>query len=241
MYNFYPFIPPIPNTNDAPPTIYALLNAYVNGEKDSWEDGYVTPTHLAELGRGAIFDFNYPLSSKISRVEFEKNILNKFMERRIGRETLPAFKIALEVKLNEIMPKYNILFDASINWNLFNDGENMTRTYTENRTDTGESQNIMNTSSTGTSDRRYSNLPQNQISDISSGDYMTDYNLDSDESTSESSNDSTSSANGETIINETIKRSPADKMKMYKDMLEIESNIYTMIYKDLSSLFYGLV
>lgn len=233
-YDYYPFIPRIPNDNELPPTIFYILDSYCNGDKeDILNDEYIKPSDLAKYGRSAIFDFSYPLSSNINKEEFEINILNKFLERRIGRETLTAFKIALSVKLNEIMPKYNKLFDTFTEWNLFNDGEKYTRTYNESRNDSGNS----SSSSNNESDRRYSNEPQNEINDIKDGRYMTEYNLDTDKLNTSNN----SSTNGNTNISEVINRSPSDKFKLYKDMLELQDNIYSMIYKDLSVLFYALV
>lgn len=240
-YYSYPFVPLIPNTNEKPPTIYAILDAYCNGEESFLNENYVTPTNLAKEGKKAIFDFEYPLSDKVNKDTFEEMILNKFMMRRIGYESLTAFKIAFSVKLNEIMPKYNKLFDASINWDIFNDGEVYTRNYNESRKDSGTSSNNLNSNNSSTSDRRYSNVPQNEIDDIKDGSYMTDYNYDTDSSNVSSTNNGSTSTNGNTDINEIIKRSPADKFKIYKDMLELETNIYTLIFKDLEKLFYGLV
>ena len=241
-YSYYPFIPKIPNDNELPPTIFYILNSYCNGEDDDFlNENYVKPSELAKKGRGIIFDFYYPLSSNINKEMFETNILNKFIERRIGRETLTAFKIALNVKLNEIMPKYNKLFDATINWNIFNDGENYERTYNELRNDSGTSSNNSSSNSSNTSDRRYSNIPENQIQDVKDGTYLTEYNFDTDINNTSMNNSGTSQTNGGTNISETTKRSPADKFKLYKDMLEMQESIYTMIYKDLSVLFYALV
>lgn len=246
----YPMlIPRIPNTNEKPPTIYAILNSYVNFGKDFLEEEYVSPTKLAEKGQNAIFDFDYPLSNNIKRSDFQKMILNKFMMRRIGYETLPAFKIALYVKLNEIMPKYNILFDAINGWNLFSDGDEETRLYTEKRIDSGTSQNEMinesTNDSTNTSDRRYNNTPENQIADVKSGAYLTEYNFDTDEVSSTtnvtSTNNGTNENNTNVEINETIKHSPSDKLKLYKEFMESSHNIYEMIFKDLSVLFYGVL
>lgn len=241
-YEYYPFIPRIPNTNEKPPTIYAILNSYCNGASDDFlEDNYITPSNLAKNGRSAIFDFDYPLSYNVSKEKFEEMILNKFMMRRIGYESLTAFKIALNVKLNEIMPKYNKLFDALVNWNLFEDGEGYTRNYNESRNDSGETTSQTSSSSETTSDRRFSALPQNELQSIKDGNYMTDYNLDNDTNDLSTSNNSASSTNGKTNISEIIKRSPADKLRIYKEMLDDENNIYTMIFKELNSLFYALV
>lgn len=232
-YDYFPFVPRIPNTNEAPPTIYAILNSYCNGEEDDFlSEDYVKPTDLAKNGRSAIFDFTYPLTSNVSKEDFETLILNHFMMRRIGRQTLPAFKISLSAKLNEIMPKYNKMFDSFINWNIFEDGESYTRNYNENRSDSGTS----NSSSNNESDRRFSNEPQNQIQDIKDGSYMSEYNLDTDKASSNNS----SQTNGNTNVTETIKRSPANKMEIYKNMEEINS-IYSYIFKELEVLFYGLL
>ena len=68
---------------------------------------------------------------------------------------------------------------------------------------------------------------------------MTDYNYDTDTSTGTTT--SNSSGTNTNTTNETINRSPADKIKIYNEFIENKNNIYTMIFKDLDSLFYGLV
>ena len=52
--------------------------------------------------------------------------------RRIGQETLRAFQLTLSNKLNEIMPYYNKLFDMLEGWDIFSDGEEVTRTSENN-------------------------------------------------------------------------------------------------------------
>lgn len=238
IYNFVPFLPYIPITHEEPPTIYAILNSYVNFGKS--DDEKVKSYNLAKEGKQVIFDFDYPLSQNVDKDKFEELILNKFLMRRIGYETVNAFKIALNVKLNEIMPKYNKLFDISENWNIF-DGETYERTYNEERLDNGTSSNNMTTNTTDTSDRRYSNVPQNEIEDIKNGDYMTDYNFDDNRTNSSSNNNSTSNTTGNTSINELTKRSLSDKFKTYQEYLDMQDSIYTKIFKDLEILFYGIV
>ena len=236
MWNpfLYPLtIPRLPNKNYKPPTIYQLLEAIVNYGKDD----KTKIKNLAKDGRSKFFDFEYPLSSKVSKEEFETMILNKFMMRRIGFETLVAFKVALNVKLNEIMPIYNKMFDFLEGWDLFNDGEVTTR----DRDYTGNNyiSSGINSSSTNTSDRRFSELPQNEISNVQDGRYMTDYNYDTDNNTT-NTNQSTS-GNDSNREHEVITRSPADKIRIYREFLENKNNIYSMIFKDLEELFYQLV
>lgn len=259
LFMFYPFLPP---NNNLPPTIYTILESIVNPDVDLNEPApEVKIKDLAKAGRETIFNFDYPLTSNITKEKFETMILNHFLQRRIGFETVTAFRIQLDVKLNEIMPLYNKMFDALENWEIFNDGEVTTRTGTDNRTQNSTqnstnntNNNLTNHSTTSTSDvsdRRNSELPQNQLEDLRNGSYVTNYNYDTntnngeDNSTSQGSSTSTNnSSNNSTdnnIYNETIKRTPADKIAILKEMQENIKSIYTMIFKDLECLFYQLV
>lgn len=232
----FPFLysPMIPNLKklwndfDQPPTIYSLLNSYVNFENPE----PVKISNLASAGRSMFFDFDYPLAEGWSKEDFETMILNHFMMRRIGYETVTAFKLALNVKLNEVMPEYNRLYESLDGWDLFNDGESITRDTTDNG-----SQSISQAgTSSNTSDRRFSDTPQNAISDVQSGTYVTDYNYD--QNTGTESNNTISS--NSTATHESINRTPADKIRIYNEFLTARQNLYTMIFKDLDSLFYQI-
>lgn len=245
----YPFLnyilagPLFVPTDNRPPTIYDILNAMANFDKP--ENEQIKVSQLAEQMHTRVFDFNYPLSTKINRNKFEIMILNKFLMRRIGFETFTAFKIQLNVKLNEIMPKYNKLFDALENWDIFNDGEVTAR----KGEDTSQIQNkneLTNTSTNNTenvSDRRYSDTPQNQLQNLRDGSYVTKYNYDTD--TAKSNDNSNSQGKSNTDSNnkywEEISRSPADKIKIYQEMQDNINSIYTLIYNDLEDLFYSLL
>lgn len=241
----FPMMFRIPDDYNIPPTLYSILNSIVNFENED----PVKIKDLARYSRSKIFDFDYPLSQYADKEEFECMILNHYIMRRIGYETMTAFKIALNVKLNEIMPMYNKLFDSIHEWNIFNDGELTERNVRDTR-DKVENNNLTNnlsnnTSTNNISDRRNSELPQDQIINVQNGSYMTDYNYDTDTgnsiSTSNSSsiNNITNNENGE--LSEIIKRTPADKMKNYKEFIESKRNIMSMIFKDLDPLFYGLI
>lgn len=228
-YRIYPFImPPTYPDYNLPPTIYALLNSIVNfGEEEKTKI-----KDLASAGRSEIFDFDYPLSTHVTKEDFEVMILNHFLMRRIGYDTLTAFKIALDVKLNEIMPMYNKMFDMLDGWNLFNDGESVTRSVM----DSGNNSINNITTSTNTSDRRYSDTPQNQLADVRNGTYITDYNYDQDSGSVSSSSAGTDSR----TTSELITRTPSDKIRIYKEFLENKKSIMTMIFEELDTLFYGL-
>lgn len=253
---FLPF-PFIPANCEKPPTVYTILESIVNYGKDE----KTKIKDLAKVGRTTIFDFDYPLTDKISKEDFESMILNHFLMRRIGFETVTAFRIGLNVKLNEIMPVYNKMFEAISNWDIFNDGEITEKTGTDNRTQNSTQNSTNNTnnsltnhSTTSTadiSDRRNSELPQNQLEDLRNGSYVTNYNYDTNtnngednstsQGTSTATNNSSNNSTDNNIYNETIKRSPADKIAIYKEFQENLKSIYGMIFKDLECLFYQLI
>ena len=252
IYNplFYPFFSPL---NEKPPTLYAILNSIANfGKEDKTKI-----KDLASATREKIFNFTYPLTTKVDKEEFEKMILNHYMMRRIGFETVTAFQLQLNVKLNSIMPMYNKLFDMLDGWDLLNDGEKVTRTLTDektsdttnNNTTSNTLENKSTTENITTEDRRESDLPQSEIDNVQDGSYMTRYNLDKTTvNGSDNSNSSgTSTTNGSTNTNENVKtleeisRTPADKISIYKQFQENLTSIYQMIFKELDDLFYGLI
>lgn len=249
--------PKLPTNCDLPPTIYSILESYVNFDNDEPKK----IKELAKYGRGIIFNFDYPLTSNEDKEKFECMILNHFLMRRIGYDTVTAFRIALDVKLNEIMPFYNKMFDMLDGWDLFSDGEvttrvqsdsrNITDTNTNTTNQTTSGSDTINNTTTSTSDRRNSNTPQNELSDVRDGKYVSNYdydtNNDTNNTTSTSSNtlNSTNNSNGTSSnignLQETITRTPADKIRIYKEFMENRKSIYTLIFEELDPLFYGLV
>lgn len=241
MYPFFNWLlvsPLFIPTDTRPPSIYDIMDAMANFNV---EDKTKT-TDLAKATHSKIFDFDYPLSNNINKDDFECMILNHYIMRRIGFQTFTAFKIQLNVKLNEIMPLYNKMFDALQNWDIFNDGEKLSRYGNENRKNNTNNtlENTSNTETTTTSDRRESNTPQNQLENVRDGTYVTNYNYDTDSTNSSDNSNSkgTSNSTDENIYEETIEKSPADKIAILKEMQENIKSIYTMIFKDLDSLFY---
>lgn len=240
MYNMFEFtlLPQFVNANEKPPTIYAILESIVNPDVDLNDPSpEVKIKDLAKAGRSTIFNFDYPLTSNITKEKFETMILNHFLQRRIGFETVTAFRIQLDVKLNEIMPLYNKMFDALENWNIFNDGETVTRTQDETRT--SKLNNTSNNNIEDISDRRYSDTPQSHLENIRDASYVTDYNYDTN--TTKSNNTTNSNGEDNNKIQEKIERTPADKITILKEMQENIKSIYTLIFKDLECLFYQLV
>ena len=243
------FMPMIPTNNMKPPTIYAILNSICNFDTET----QTKIVDLAKVGRTKIFNFDYPLSEKVDKEKFECMILNHFLQRRINFQTITGFQIQLNVKLNEIMPLYNKMFDSLDGWNIFEDGEKTTHDSTDDRTTNVENtannslSSNSNTTSDNISDLRYSKMPQNELQNIKDGKYVTEYNYNqdnatnTDESTSTGSSSGTSNTKDNNILHEEWNRSPADKIAIYKEFQENLKSIYGMIFKDLECLFYGLV
>ena len=239
---FIPMLMPmIPTWNEKPPTLYSILESIVNFDKEE----QTKIKDLAKAGRSTIFNFTYPLSENISKEDFECMILNHFIMRRIGFDTLTAFKIQLDVKLNEIMPMYNKLIDLLYEENAF--GEITKKTGKDNRVvqnaTTNEMENSSNTSHENISDRRGSDTPQNHLENIRDGSYVTEYHYDKDNSkntdTSKSNGKSNSNTKDDNIYEETTSR--INLFEVYAKLNEEIKNIYTMIFKDLDCLFYQLV
>lgn len=249
---FSPFF--IPSNCSKPPTLFYLLESIVNPNIDLNEPAPdVKIKDLAKIGRTTIFNFDYPLSTHITKEKFETMILNHYLMRRINFDTLTAFRIQLDVKLNEIMPIYNKMFDSLENWNIFEDGETTKResidvrnidvnSNTNNEVDSNTTNSIENTQ-----DLRNSKLPQNQIQNVKDGKYLSEYNYNTNNTNSNDTSKQTGKSNNTTNTNdknnenETIKRSPADKISIYKSMQDDIKSIYTLIFDDLDELFYGVI
>lgn len=206
--------------NPIPPTLYSILNSIAN--YDATEKTKIRD--LAKVTHSKVFDFDYELSSALNKDAFEIEILNHYMMRRIGFETFTAFQLFLENKLKEILPYYNIMLDAFKDYNLFNNGEVISRIKSDTRNTTGTS------GSSG--ENRLSEYPLNELDDLTDGKYVSSQNK-----SNITANNTTNDVGSE---NERIERSPDDKMSIYKSYLETKRSVMSMIYKELDKLFYGL-
>lgn len=55
---------------------------------------------------------NYPIYDESHREELNKRIIDHYWEREIGQETIQSFYHNLNVKMNEIMPYYNQMYES---------------------------------------------------------------------------------------------------------------------------------
>lgn len=227
-----------------PPELYNLLKAI------AFDNNIETNLYnLPEKTHQFVFDFDYPLFEKVNKDKFETDILEYFIQRRIGFETYTIFKMQLRNKLNVIMPYYNKLFSFLDGWDLFIDGETITHTLTgtdKKQTDS-TTDNTLNSTTQDISeqDLRNSKYPQNQIEDLKDGSYVSDANFNkfSNNGSSNSTGNTTYNENNNSTntLEEETKRTPADKLAIYNSFIESKNNIMQKIYDELDVLFYQLV
>ena len=226
FYINYPYVENYSPVNK-PPTLYAILNSLVNYNANE----KVKIMDLAENGRDLIFDFNYFTFPKFEneQQELEKSdeekyveecILNHFMERRIGYDTVTSFKLHLRDRLNDIMP----LFIASWNIIMQNPDDFI---FDEFREISHEETTSLD-SSGGTIDK-YSDTPQGQLTNVSTNTYLTDYRDISVTGDEDGTRDFTEN-------NQYIRPREA-----YFQLIEAKNpNLFTKLYNDLECLFYQL-
>lgn len=226
--------------NMKPLTLLSVLQMY-----DTSEGLTSKISDLPILYHDRIFDFNYPLTINVNKDDFEIKILKHFILRRIGFETIQAFKLMLDDKLNTIMPKYNIMLDNYYhNLNLYSKTDIEIEEYEASGSNSGtNSNNTTNSSTSNTiSDNRMSDTPQNSIADVQSGTYVSEYSYNVDSGSN--SDTSVSSGTNRNQTEDEYTRTRNTTTNIYgKDILEITQNIenvYELIFNDLDELFYQL-
>lgn len=202
--------------NDEPPYLSDLMESKVNYNNPNPVD----VDKLPQAFRGYLFDFDYPLDNQY-KYDFEITFLQHYMFRRIGFETYTSFKLHLIVKLKEIMPKYNKMFEGFSKLDFLGMKEIHQRQENESGSSTG----------TSTNDNRFSQLPQNEIQDVRDGAYLTDYTYNT--------GNTTGTAERET--NENLDITRVDEIEEYKKFLDFANNIYSDIFKECDALFFSIV
>ena len=201
------------------------------------------------------FDFqltNYPIFDENYRNTLNQNILYHYYENEIGFETAPLFRLYLNQRLNEIMPKYNELYKAQKNLidnNLLLNNVNITEqlqgSNTNNATTTGNSTSQSTNSGTSNNKNLFQDTPQGQISntDINNQTWATNLTLDSNTSNNTindtSSNSGTANVQGTNNYIKTIIGNNGGKFNIdiLNDIKNNLMNIDLMIIDELYDLF----
>ena len=122
-----------------------------------------------------IFDFDFPIFDENYRNVLERKILLHFYTREIGFETVGLWKLKLKMKLNEIMPYYNKLYNSeliefnplyTVNKTIHRGGDG-TQENSGKDTDTSDGWTHNNTLD------KYSDTPQGAIDNLVEGKYLT--------------------------------------------------------------------
>lgn len=122
-----------------------------------------------------VFNFDFPIFDEKYRKVLCSKILKHYYTREIAHETVGRWKLALNAKLNEIMPYYNQLYKSELlEFNPFYDVDltrsregsgTSNRTNTNTETSNNETKNVNSSSGTSNTDtlNRFSDTPQNSM------------------------------------------------------------------------------
>ena len=215
-----------------------------------------------------VFNFDFPIFDENYRQVLCRKILKHYYTREIAHETVGRWKLALNAKLNEIMPYYNQLYKSELlEFNPFYDVDltrsregsgTSNRTSNNTETNSGTSKNVSSGSSTNNTDtlNRFSDTPQNSMDTQGIADSVpltTVTKVNEDNTTSNEStdtltrNDSKTGNSTENINNtdnyiETVKgkQGTENYSSLLKKFRETFLNIDMMIIEDCSDCFFTL-
>ena len=215
-----------------------------------------------------VFNFDFPIFDEKYRQVLCRKILKHYYTREIAHETVGRWKLALNAKLNEIMPYYNQLYKSELlEFNPFYDVD-LTRSRegsgTSNRTsnnteiNSGTSKNVSSSSGTSNTDtlNRFSDTPQNSMDTQGIADSVplttvtkvNENNTTTNESTDTLTRNDNKTGSGTENINNTDKYIEKVKGKqgtenyssLLKKFRETFLNIDMMIIEDCSDCFFTL-
>ena len=215
-----------------------------------------------------IFNFDFPIFDENYRQVLCRKILKHYYTREIAHETVGRWKLALNAKLNEIMPYYNQLYKSELlEFNPFYDVDltrsregsgTSNRTSNNTETNSGTSKNVSSGSGTSNTDtlNRFSDTPQNSmdtqgITDsvpLTTVTKVNEDNTNTNESTDTLTRNDSKTGNGTENINNTDKYIETVKGKqgtenyssLLKKFRETFLNIDMMIIEDCSDCFFTL-
>ena len=132
--------------------------------------GYNKISEIIEAAKPKVFDFSFEMFDENYRGILETKILKHYYLREIGFETVGIWKHFLDMKLNEIMPYYNKLYEsAAIKFDPIHDVDYYRQ---HEGSDAGTTQNSGTNQSTGWD--YYSDTPQGSIDRLDNLTYLTD-------------------------------------------------------------------
>lgn len=201
--------------------------------------GYQSVEDVLNESWKKIFDFDFPIFDEDYRGILCKKILKHFYTREIGEETVGLWKLRLDMKMNEIMPYYNKLYESElIKFNPMYDVD-LTRDHTLRGDGTREYEDAGTVQSTVHDVTKFSDTPQGSLQNVENGKYLTDATI-VDTETNGVSNNSGSSVTGnlETYLEHVVgKNGGRSYSSMLKEFRETFLNIDMMVIEELDELF----
>lgn len=91
-----------------------LLRTVCESVIDEYPATYHNYKQIIEKARPYIFDFDYPIFDSSYKQILETKIIKHYFMREIGLETPALFLYYLDMKMNEIMPYYNQLYESQL-------------------------------------------------------------------------------------------------------------------------------
>lgn len=188
--------------------------------------------------RTKIFDFNYPKpnNSDETKIALETKIIKHYYMREIGFGSWGRFKLALNEKLNLIMPYFNDLY-KSVSLNGENPISNNEITETRITESTNQTSGSANGNDTSTSRQKFEDTP---TSELGNEDYATNITTNNVNTQSTSTNEGRS--NGNENMRRTItglsNYSKQEMIARYREnIINVDEAIVTELY-DLFLLIY---
>ena len=197
---------------------------------------------VIEAARQKVFDFTYPIFRSSYKKTLETKILMHYYTREIGFETVGLWKLKLNMKMNEIMPYYNKLYESELlEFDPFND---VHKTVTHQGSDSGTSSvDSEVVAETDAEDwNLFSDTPQGGVTGVDDETYLTNATKVTNDDTVTTTTDMDESHANENQWTEVVtgKQGSASYAKMLEELRNTFLNIDMMIIKDLAPLFMGI-
>ena len=192
------------------------------------------PDDIIKAVRSDIFDFNYPLPNDSSdkKIELETKILKHYYMYEIGFDTFGRFKLALDEKLNLIIPYYNEFY-KTVEMNKENPLSNNDIIVTQNTNGSVKGSNTLNSNGSSSTKQVFEDTPTSELG-------LDNYASNITTSTGSGENTQTgnnTSENNETLLRTTKGLSNYSKQDMISRYRENILNIDEAIINELSDLF----
>lgn len=189
-----------------------------------------------------VFNFDFPIFDENYRKVLCKKILKHYYTREIAHETVGRWKLALNIKLNEIMPYYNQLYKSELlEFNPFYDIDlTRTREGSGTRDTTGSSKNTSTENGSNTKiDTVTSKETRSDTSDSAENNTSKTNENNTSDTTKTDTNSTTETTNDNTVTNDNTLNRFSDTPQNSMDTQSITDNVplttVTKINEDITT------